>query len=117
MALREPKSLQPRYPDKRGQLESMKFSAAVLRRCAADFLVGDFSSLPQVLQFQENCYRALQEEHETAQATRAFMQASDAFHNGQLELAVRLLEPHSRQFGKAQQAMLNLAKKRIALGR
>jgi hypothetical protein len=117
VALREPDLLQSRYPDERGQLEEMRIAALALRRCAADFLAGDFSAMPLVLRLQADRHRASQQEHESAQVARAFMQASDAFHSGKFELAVRLLEPYSDKFGKAQQAMLNLAKKRIALGK
>lgn len=114
MSLRETELLEPRYPDKRGQLEDMKFAAVALRRCATDFLTGDFSELSQFLRIQAEHQRAGQEEYEKTEMARTFLQASDAFHSGELELVVRLLEPHSSRLGKAQQAMLNLAKKRIA---
>lgn len=116
MRLREPQMLESRYPSKRGQLEEMKFAAAALRRCAADFLAGDLSILPQALHLQAERNRASGVDHDTPELQRIFMRASDAFHGGQFELTVRLLEPHSSALGKAQQALLNLARKRIVSG-
>jgi len=114
IALRKADLLEPRCPEKRGQLQHMKFGAAALRHCAADFLAGDFSAAPEALQLELKLRRDAEEAYEKAANERTFMQAADAFHRGQFELAVRLLESRPGKLGKVQQTMLKLARKRIA---
>ena len=78
--LREPSLLEPRFPSRRGQLEYISSAAVALRRCAADFLAGDLSVLPQAIQIHGERERASRAAYEKSIRDRAFMRASDAFH-------------------------------------
>ena len=114
MHLRKSDLLVPRFGEKRGQLEEMKFSALALRQTARDFLTGNFAALQGVLLHESALRTKDREKYENAELSRATTSASSAFHTGQFARVVELLQPRMHALSKAHAAMLRLAKKRLS---
>jgi len=115
VALRRFELLKPRFPEKSGQLEHMKRSASELRRCAEDFLEGEFSKLPSVKIFIEERTRYSRAEFEADELQKLGIKASHAFHSGQYEIAINLLQPVEIKLSKAQKLLLSLSRKRMEI--
>jgi len=113
VGLRRPDLLEPRFPEKRGQIEEMKRAAFDLKECANDFLNGDFSALHDVLRYYKKLQEKSHSEYEAAEQKRIGIQASEAFHSIDYKKCIDLLSPIEKQLSKAQRIMLSQSRKRL----
>ena len=114
ISFRNPELLEPRYPEKRGQLEDMKQSAKALRMCAKDFLSGNFSDLPNLKNHIKELNAKEKEIAEARELKDLGIKASKAFHSGDYKNAVMLLLPLQNKLSRAQQLLLSQAKRRMS---
>ena len=116
VSLRKPELLEPRFPEKRGQLEEMKQSALHLKQCASDFLSGDFTDLPRIKKFIEEQNILNRTQSEEAELHDIGIKASKAFHSKNYKEVIELLQPIEQKLSKAQAMLLSQSKKRINTG-
>jgi hypothetical protein len=112
ISFRNPELLEPTYPEKRGQLEDMKQSAMALRKCAKDFLNGDFTDLPNLKHHIKEVNAKEKHEYEVKELRDLGIKASRAFHSGNYENVVKLLQPIQNKLSSAQHLLLSQAQKR-----
>ena len=116
VSLRKPELLEPRFPEKRGQLEQMKQAALHLRQCANDFLLGDFTDLPRIKKFIEEQNIKYNSQYEASKLHDLGIKASNAFHSKNYKEVIELLQPIEHRLSKAQTMLLSQSKKRVANG-
>jgi hypothetical protein len=116
MELRRPELLVSRYPERRGQLEDMKFDSIALREVASDFLSGDLSDWTRL-----HAVAHATEERRGVEAIeqmcrhdldRASARAAEAFRNGEFQKAVEILAPFEAELSPSQVTKLKMARKR-----
>jgi hypothetical protein len=113
VSLRNPKLLEPKFPEKRGQLEQMKQSASNLKQCAYDFLSGDFTDLPRMKVYIEEQNIKNKAQCEADELNNLGIKASKAFHSKNYKQVIELLQPMEQKLSKAQSMLLTQSKKRL----
>jgi hypothetical protein len=113
MAMRTPRLLEPRYPDRRGQLTQLPRLAEGLREAAMDLISGDFSRLNDARPFIAKEQEKAALEGRRRELSCVDSKSQEAFHSGDFRRVIDLLSPHDIELNKAARKRLEIARKRL----